>query len=699
MLNFPSREVMSAFLDPRSIAVVGASADPTKTSGMPVSFLLKHGYGGKIFPINPRVSDIGGLTCYPDAASLPEAPDVGMVLVGAERCVQAVADLARIGTKAAVVLSSGFAEAGEDGRKRQNDMMAAAGSMRILGPNTIGIVNVRNKITLSATGALAGAGFRPGSVSVISQSGGILGSFLSRAAGRGIGLSKLISTSNEADLDVADFLDHLADDPETQVLALYLETVRNPEKFRHAVEKARSNGKHIVALKVGRSEAGARAAVSHTGAMAGSDQVYDAFFERYGVIRAQSYSDLLDIPLALSTQPVLRGRRIAILTSTGGAGTLVSDSLGLAGFDTPPPDAETIDRIREALPISNIAIEGNPIDVTLAGLQGDALTGTIKALARSQTYDGLAIIVGSSGVARPELIANAIQAAGPDLTKPLFAYVSPHAPDAAARLAALGVPAFSEPERLASSYLALMAGDHAIQSSVEALAAPSVQLPAGLSGSLDEAQAKGIFAAFGIKPVREIMVTSGKEAEAAALAIGGKVVLKILSGEITHKSDIGGVAIGCDAETIAARLDSMKHDVQQASGLDVSRYLVQQMVSGIEVILGLRKDPLGSCIMLGMGGVTAELLKDTTLTLLPPSSPLTQIEAIAMIDRLKMAPLLKGYRGRPMADVAALARAIVDFSRMVQQLGSQLVEAEINPIFVLPEGQGIRAADGVMVLA
>src|SRR3954454_23502375 len=287
---------------PRSVAVIGASADPSKTSGRPVSFLQKHGFSGAIYPVNPKVERIGELTCYPDVGALPAVPDVGIVLLGAERAHLAVRELSKRGAAAAIVLASGYTETGEEGALRQKQLLEAAGSMRILGPNTIGLVNLTDNIVLSASGALAMDHFPAGPIGLVSQSGGILGALLSRAAARGIGLSKLVSTSNEVDLELADFIDHLADDPATKVIALYIETVRNPAKFRAACLKAARAGKPIVAFKIGRSEAGAKAAVSHTGAMAGADRMYDALFKQTGVIRAQTFGDLLDIPAALATR-------------------------------------------------------------------------------------------------------------------------------------------------------------------------------------------------------------------------------------------------------------------------------------------------------------------------------------------------------------------------------------------------------------
>ncbi|MEJ8810424.1 acetate--CoA ligase family protein [Variovorax ureilyticus] len=689
---------IARLLKPRSVAVIGASADPAKTAGRPVSYLLKHDFGGAIYPVNPKVPQIGGLACYPDVASLPETPDVGIVLLGAERAHLAVRELAQRGAAAAIVLASGYTETGEQGARRQQELMEAAGAMRILGPNTIGLVNLTDNIVLSASGALEMDDFPKGAIGVVSQSGGILGSLLSRAAARGIGLSKLVSTSNEVDLELADFIDALVDDEATRVIALYVEAVRDPGKFRTAALKAARAGKPIVAFKIGRSEAGAKAAVSHTGALAGTDRMYDALFRQTGVIRAQSFSDLLDIPAALATGRRLRGHRVAVLTSTGGAGTLVSDSLGMSGFETPAPDAETAAALRALQTGDHAALDRNPIDVTLAGLQPDLLRGAIKALLASPGYDALAIIVGSSGVAMPELMAHAIRDCLPLSDKPVIAYVSPHAPEAASLLTRVGVPAFAAAESCTAALDGMLRAARWSEPLTQE-APPSVSVDSLPSGSLDEAQAKQLFTRFGVRSAREIVVRTPEEARRAAQTLGGRVVLKILSGEITHKSDVGGVAINLTPELIGPRLGAMADEVETRTGVRPQGFLVQEMVSGgTELILGMHRDPLGTAILLGMGGITAELFNDTTMRLLPLQGGLGREEALGMARELKTWPLLDGFRGRPKADVDALAEAIVAFSRMVAQLGDRLVEAEINPVFVLPEGQGVRAADGVVVL-
>ena len=684
---------------PQSVAVIGASADPGKTSGRPVSFLQKHGFSGAIYPVNPKVERIGGLTCYPDVGALPAVPDVGIVLLGAERAHLAVRELAKAGAAAAIVLASGYTETGEEGALRQKELLEAAGSMRILGPNTIGLVNLTDNIVLSASGALAMDHFPAGPIGLVSQSGGILGALLSRAAARGIGLSKLVSTSNEADLELSDFIEFLAADEATKVIALYVEAIRHPVRFREAVRKARLAGKPVVAFKIGRSEAGAKAAVSHTGALAGSDRMYDALFRQLGVIRAKTFEDLLDIPAALAAGRKLCGKRVAILTSTGGAGTIVSDSLGVAGFETPAPDAETAARLASLQSGSHANLDRNPVDLTLAGLHPDILRGAIRALLASPSYDALVIIAGSSAVGSPALLADAVRDCLPDSDKPVIAYVSPYAPDVGAVLTAGGVPAYTSAESCASAFSGLLLASETPQGDFAAPMERRVDISDFSPGSLDEAQAKALFTRFGIPAVNERIVKTPVEAEAAAHELGGKVVLKILSGEITHKSDVGGVAINLTPDTIGARLTTMMADVETATGQRPGRFLVQEMVrGGTELILGMYRDALGTAVLLGMGGVTAELVKDTTMRLLPPRGGLDPEEALSMVHDLITWPLLDGFRGRPKADVEALVSTIVAFSLMAAQLGERLIEAEINPVFVLPAGQGVRAADGVVVL-
>jgi acyl-CoA synthetase (NDP forming) len=438
-------------LRPKSVAIIGASSNPAKTAGRPLRYLRLHGFTGDVWPINPRYDEIDGQRCYASVADLPGAPDVAIILVGPSLAEQYVRDLAEAGAGTAIAIGGGYAEIGPDGAAKQDRLRKAIGKMRLLGPNTIGAVNLIDGITLSASGALDVEDQRAGKIAMVSQSGGILGSMLSRAAYRGVGLSHLVATGNEADLEVCDFVDYLVDDPATSVIALYLETLRNAARFRKIARKARRAGKPIVVYKVGRSEPGARSAASHTGALSGEDRLYNGLFQQLGIIRVNNYSDLIDVPMALTAGVKLTGKRLAILTSTGGAGGLIADVCGLVGFDAPPPGPTTAKQLGGLLHHEGFAANRNPIDLTLAGLNPDILKGAIEALLKSNDYDAVIAIVGSSGVGRPDLMAVPVIDSFKAAHKPIVVYVSPSAPSIIKRLNTNGVPAFDTPEGCAAA--------------------------------------------------------------------------------------------------------------------------------------------------------------------------------------------------------------------------------------------------------
>ena len=684
---------LDALWAPESVAIVGASADPKKTGGRPVAYLLKHGFEGNIWPINPRADKIAGLPCFASVADLPSAPDVAIVLLGVDRAEAAVHDLAAKGCKLAIVLASGYSEAGEEGRNRQQALRAAAGDMRLLGPNTIGAMDLSRGIVLSASGALEGDDIHKGGISVASQSGGILGALLSRGAARGIGFCKLASTGNEADLDISDLIEAYAHDDATTVIAAYIEGIRSVEKFRRAAIAARAAGKPLVVYKVGRSESGARAAVSHTGAMAGEDRTYDALFHQVGAIRAETFSDLLDLPAMLANGRKMAGERVAILTSTGGADSLVADNCGLLGLDVPEIDAATGKSLADLLG-QDAPMTSNPVDLTLAGVEPAIMTAATQALLASDGIDGVVVVVGSSALARPDVAVGAIRAGARASEKPLIAYVSPHAPHIVELLNREGVPAFAAPETCATVLKAALPQPEA---GAPLKAKPATALPEALpGGALNEAEARDLFDAFGLTGAKSFVVQTAEEALKAATELGGPVVLKVLSREIAHKSDVGGVRVGLAPEAVGPALTEMAGTLAKQGLPEPEGYLVQDMVrGGLEMILGLRRDPqLGPLILLGAGGVQAELSGDSTLRLLP----LREGDARGMIEDLKVKRLLDGYRGAPAYDTDALIAAIEALARMGDALGERLEEAEINPLFVLQNGQGVAAADGLVVL-
>jgi len=691
-------EAVKRLLAPRSVAIVGASADTAKLTGRPLMYLEKYGFTGEIYPVNPRYKEIGRHRCYPDIAALPRPPDAAMVLVGGTKVTDAVRQLAAIGTPATIVLASGFGESGPEGRARQDELKRAAGAMRLMGPNTIGLINVSEGIVLSATNALVTDEIIEGNIALVSQSGGILGSLLSRAQAAGIGFSKLIAVGNECDLEVADFVDHLVDDPNTHVIALYLEGLRKPKAFQSAATRAQAAGKPVVAFKVGRSESGARSAASHTGALAGSDAAYDALFRQFGIIRAERYSDLLDIPLALSRGLAAKGQRIAIITSTGGSASLLADAAGIAGFETPPPDQATAATLK-ALMIEGATLDRNPIDVTLAGVKLDTFRAILDAVIASPSYDAVAVVLGSSALREPETVGGPLRECAAASNKPIVGFISPDAPWLLRKLNLAGVPTFAAPESCAAALAALRRVGDAMKTDCQAKTSAAViddeksTLPAPGS-ALNEAESKRLFARFGIPVTHEIVAKTPAEAEAAAKSFAGNVVIKVLSRDVLHKSETGGVAVDIAPENVASVCGQMVERFVAATQRKPEGFVVQELIAGgVELILGFHHDAqLGPVILLGTGGIAAELYRDTSLRL----APVSRRDAQEMINELKTAPILKGFRGRPIADVAALVDAIVAFSNMVDAIGSELQEAEINPLFVLPQGRGVVAADGVV---
>jgi acetate---CoA ligase (ADP-forming) len=692
-------DTLERLLRPRNVAIVGASADTAKLTGRPLVYLEKYGFTGKIYLVNPRYEAIGSHRCYPDITSLPQPPDVAIVLVGGAKVTDAVRQLAAIGTHAAIVLASGFGESGPEGRALQEELKRAAGTMRLLGPNTIGLVNVSERIVLSASNALVTDEIIAGNIALVSQSGGILGSLLSRAQAAGIGFSKLVATGNECDLEVADFIHHLVDDAATKVIALYLEGLRKPKAFQAAVMRAHAAGKPVVAFKVGRSESGTRSAASHTGALAGSDAAYDAMFRQFGVIRAERYSDLLDIPLMLSPGHVLKGQRLAIITSTGGSASLLADAAGVRGFETPPPDEATAAKLK-ALAIEGATLGRNPIDVTLAGVKSDTFRTVLGLVTASPSYDAVVVVLGSSALREPETVGAPLRECAAASEKAVVGFVSPDAPQLVRMLNLAGVPTFAAPESCAAALAVLRrAGEVTMIDSVTKTSAATIgdeMKPLLRPGALNEADSKRLLAYYGIPITREIVAETPAEAEGAAKTFAGNVVIKALSRDVLHKSEAGGVAVNIAPENVARVCARIAERFFAVTRHKPEGFLVQELVvGGVELILGFHHDAqLGPVVLLGMGGIAAELYHDTSLRL----APVSRLGAQEMINELKTSALLKGFRGRPVADIEALVDAIVAFSNMLGAIGSELQEAEINPLFVLPRGKGVIAADGVVVV-
>ena len=687
--------LFSALFAPRAIALIGASADAGKNTARPQRFLRKHGYAGRIVPINPARTEVLGERAYPSLLDAPGDIDHAFIMVPARQVEAALEQCAARGVPLATVYSDGFAETGGDGLALERRLVerARALGVRLLGPNCIGLVNVANGCALTVNAVLEMDALPLGGTSVVSQSGTIIGTILSRGAARGLGFAKLVSVGNEADLGVGELVDMLADDPDTRVILLFLETVRDAPALARAAARAHAAGKPVVAYKLGRSALGEALARSHTGALAGSDAAVDAWFRRTGIVRVDMLETLIEIaPLLCGRKPppVLalthaHAPRVAVVTTTGGGAASVVDRLGTLGIETLTPDADFIAAMRaQGIPVRAAPI----IDLTLAATS-DKYRAVLEALLAHPDCDAVLAVVGSSAQFHPELAVKPI--VGIALSeKPLVVFLAPHAEASLKLLADASVPAFRTPEACADALAAYFSWRAPrIASPAAAIAWPK-SLPA--CGALDEAQALTLFAALGVPTVPWTIAQGPDYVHALAYPVAAKV----LSCDIAHKTEVGGVALNLsDRAAFDARVPQMLATVRAAApAARMQGVLVQTMAEGLaEAIIGYRHDALiGPVVLVGMGGRLAEIYRDTSVR----CAPVDEAEALEMIAEVKGLALVRGYRGLPRGDVAALARAIAAMSRLALIEAQPVSDAEINPLIV--RADGVLAVDGLVIL-
>lgn len=682
-----------ALLAPRSVALVGASADPKKNTARPQRYLRKHGYSGRIMPINNSAAECLGERAYRSLDEAPDGIEHALVMVPGKFVLGVIEQCVRKRIPMASIYSDGFAETGEEGRRLQERLVevARAGGVRLTGPNCMGIINTHMPCALSINAVLDIEQLNRGAVGLVSQSGSVMGALLSRGQARGVGFSKLVSVGNECDLSVGEILDLLVDDPDTQVILLFLETIRKPELLAAAARRAHAAGKPIVAYKLGRSDVARELAASHTGAMTGSDDSANAFFRRHGIIRVDTLEAMIEAPQLLRGAKPPRGRRIAVLSTTGGGAAMVVDNLGRLGLDVVAPT----DRIIANLAAKNITIRKAPLtDLTMAGTRKEIYSAVLGELLASDHCDAVLAVVGSSSQFHPQLAVEPIVEAMP-APKPMAAFLVPDASRSLELLHDAGVAAFRTPESCADAMTAYFAWRGPQPAVTAADVRPAQALLAAATGKqLNEHAACGVFAALGV-PVAATRVIQ-QPGEAVDLAF--PVVAKILSPDILHKTEAGGVAIGLGsaaqlreaAEQIVRRVKAARPQAR------IEGILVQEMKRGrAEVILGYQRDPqVGPVVVLGVGGTLAEIYRDVCVRL----APVSVAEAGEMIDAVKGLAAIRGYRGQPKGDLAALAAAVAAFSQLACIEGRTVAEAEINPLIVGEEGAGVAAVDGLIVL-
>lgn len=681
----------NAFLSPGTIALVGASADATKNNSRPQRFLEKHGYSGRVLPINPGRKEIFGLPAYPDLRSAPGPIDHALIMVPAPAVPDVVDQCCELRIPVATIFSAGFAELGGEGLVRQQRMVAAArkAGLRLLGPNSIGLVNVQGRVPLCANAILAQEPLVSGGLSVVSQSGSTLGTLLSRAQGRGLGFSKLVSVGNESDLGVGEIAGLLADDPDTSAILLFLETFRDADRLAEAARRAYAAGKPIVAYKLGRSDVGRKAAASHTGAMVGTDEVSNAFFRAHGIFRVEMLETLFELPQLVKGYKPAKGKRAAILTGTGGAAAMVGDRLGVLGVDVVPPPPAMLKSLQDqGMPIA----DGPITDIPMGKSDQGAYTTILSTLLASDHCDAVVGVIGSTAQTNLDVVASRILKAGPKV-KPLAVFLAPRADAGLALLQENGVAGFRTPESCADAVSAYLhwrepsPAEREVPDGVKKAAA----LCAGRKGGLNEYDAGEVLRALGIDVAERHVWTPG----ATLSGLSGTYAIKILSADIMHKSDHGLVRLGVDAAQVAHAAEKLYADARrEVPGAKLDGVLVQRMTKGLtEVIVGYRRDPeVGPVIVLGAGGIAAELKKSISVRV----APVTLDEAVAMIDEVPELGVLKGYRRLPKGDVMALARAVRALSLLALG-GDHIREAEINPLLVREEGGGVAAIDALIL--
>jgi len=691
--------LFQSLFEPRRIALIGASADTGKTTSRPQRFLRKHGYTGEILPINPSRPEVLGETAYPTLDAVPGEIDHAYILLNGQAAVDALAACGRRGVKVASILAGGFADGGAAGATMQAELqrIVRETGIRLVGPNSIGTVSTDPPMALTANAAFAVDRLRTGSWAVVSQSGSLIGALLSRADARGIGFSRLISVGNEVDLAVGELADLLVDDPKTKAILLFMETLRDGPRLARAARRAHAAGKPVIAYKLGRSDIGQELARSHTGAIAGSDATFDAFCRRHGIARVSMFESLVDVPALLVDRPPARGKRVAVATTTGGGAAMVVDQMAVAGLDIAGPPQALVDWLK---PQGIAAGEGKLVDLTLAGAKPAIVAGTIEHLLADDANDAVIFVVGSSAQFNPELaVEPLVQFARSG--KPFAVALTPSAEKSLALLTEAGVPAFRHPESCAEAMaVCLLRGAPQPEPPLdEPSRAARDAFEAGRVSGFDERRAADFFAALGVPVARAMAVPDAKRIVAAVAEIGGPVALKILSPDIAHKTEAGGVALGVpDGPTAAVAAREIERRVRaHHPEAKLDGFLIQKMERGLaEVILGFRRDPLvGPTVTVGLGGVLAEIYKDASTRL----APVDEAEARRMIGEVKGLATIRGYRNLPRGDVAALARAIAAFSTLAHAAFADVVEAEVNPLLVKREGDGVVAVDGLVVLA
>lgn len=688
---------LQSLMAPRSVAIVGASEDPNRIGARTLTVLRDSGFAGPIYPVNPRRTAIQGLPAFPSIAAIQEPVDCAIIAIPADGVLAAIGECAAKRVGAAVLFSAGFAEVSAEGRALQDEIVrvARAGGTRVLGPNCTGAYNLQSGAYLSFYDAQPRPYVEGRNIGVVSQSGGYGAHIITLARQRGLSVGHWVTTGNEADIEIGEVLAAFADDPSVNVLVGYIEGVRSPASLLSALGAARANRKPVILMKSGSTQEGAAAAASHTASLAGFDAAYDAVFREFGVHRANSTEEVLDVAYAAAQGKLPRNRRVAVMTNSGGMGVQMADYAAQTKLDLPPVPEPAQRKILDVVPNGSAR---NPVDFTAQWLAEPHLISTsLSALLEEGGFDSVFLFMGSSGsnpVVRDTIAP--VMARHPSALVIMCISVDE---TTATNFEQLGCLVFEEPVR-AMRAIAALAGF------AERFAEPPRTRPPLLAGPplpeaarLNEHDAKQILAGWGLTVPPEIVAATPAAAADAAQRIEGPICLKILSPDILHKTELGGVALGLDGpaavrDAAAAMLETVRARKPEAA---IEGFLVGPMIGGgVECIVGIHQDQVfGLLVMVGFGGVGVELLKDVAWR----RAPVSAAEAERMVRSLTLAPLLTGYRGSPPMDLPALCRAIEAVSHLAATHAARIEALEINPILVRPKGQGVVILDAVLTLS
>src|SRR5882672_56628 len=695
---------LESFFAPDSIALIGASRDLEKIPGRLFSMLRKNEFPGKIYPINPNYGDIDGLKCYPSISAVGQPIDLAIVIIPARAVLGALEQCAAAGVKNAVIISSGFAEEGGDSAAMQDAIVALAKKtgMRISGPNAEGFYSQVQRVaaTFSPT-----VDVKPGAappvatkrrIGIVAQSGGIGFAIYHRAKALGVALSYVISAGNESDLGAGEFLEYMVQDPSTDVILLFIEGIRDVEKFLAAARRAAETGKPVIVTKVGRS--GERAAASHTASMAGWSAAYDAVFAKYGFIVSNDLDEAVTIAALLTTNPMPKGDRVAVLTVSGGGGIWGADTVSMQGLQVPELSKPIQAEISALLP--SYGATGNPIDVTAQGVHSGGLQKSIDLLDVSDEVDAILVVLSLSSDTRMPFKRAELKPVIAAQNKPVvfYSYTLP-SHFARSELAKSGTVVLSGLTHVGVAMRRMVErAKFRLAPPADPAASPLRDISAHLkSATLSEFDSKSLLRDAGIALPDEVLVTEKTALDAAIARAVLPLVMKIQSRDIPHKSEVGGVRVNITTkgEAFAAYQSLLDSAGRHRPNAVIQGVLVSPMAKkGVEIIVGTLLDAtFGPMIMVGLGGITTELFRDVVYR----PAPVSAIEASAMLAELKAAPLLNGFRGAAKADITALSQLISQVSVLAAAACDKISEIELNPVLVHPAGQGVTIVDALVM--